>query len=345
MSVKVDSFTLPSPGSLIKRKLVFEADTPCALTKTLHIGYGIDALFARPAGVSITSVAANNPNIKLIFHVLTDSIKEPDLKRFSRLAAMYPNIAIHVYFIDNTFFAAFPTVPNISSATYYRLMLPLFLEGKAERLLYLDADIICQNAIDELTGMDISRYTVLAFDEDAELAQIPGFHLQNKHYFNAGVLLIDVEKWNSQDVSSDTRKILSSTEARAFKYLDQDALNVVLNNGRVGFLNSKWNKMIHYQDKPAPADTIFLHFYLQPKPWSISYESPNQHLYSRYMGMSPWADTPLQMPRNYKEMRLYGKKLWRKRLIGSSLHWYMKYLIKKFMYKLKLSPFNAVNVE
>ncbi len=339
------AFSPPPLDSIIRKKIVFENRAPCALDKTLHIGYGIDALFARPAGVSITSVAANNPDIKLIFHVLASSIKQGDLDRFRRLAEMYPNITVNVYLIDNGFFADYPIVLNLTSAMYYRLMLPLLLEGDAERLLYIDADIVCLGAIDELIAADLSQFVALTVDDTraAEAVHIPGFKLNYGRYFNSGVLLINVNEWQLQNVLLDTLNLLSSPDARALDFPDQDALNIVL-DGKTGVLDRKWNAMPDII-QPAPSDVVFLHFCRRPKPWSISYFGPNQHLYFRYMNVSPWAGTPLQMPRNHREMKLYALKLLKKGLIGSSLYWFMRSLVKKLTFKLKLAPYNSVIAE
>jgi lipopolysaccharide biosynthesis glycosyltransferase len=49
--------------------------------------------------------------------------------------------------------------------------------------------------------------------------------LKKKQYFNAGMLLINLDKWKQFDVS---KKCLSLLSKRVFKFNDQDVLNIVL---------------------------------------------------------------------------------------------------------------------
>lgn len=195
--------------------------------------------------------------------------------------------------------------------------------------------------------MEMGQYTIFAGREVEQIAstQVRKLRLQNDNYFNSGMLLFDINKWNSQKVFFDTVKFLSSKISGALEYPDQDALNIILDNGRVKFLDNKWNFILNDQNKAVPENTILLHFVTHPKPWSLRYEASHKDLYFHYMNMSPWADLRLQLPTNYREMRLYARQLWKKKMLANSIYWYGAYAVVKILYKLKLIPYNAVNLK
>lgn len=296
----------------------------------MHIGYGTDANYARATGISVISVAANNPHINLVFHIIASTINDADLPRFSRLTEQYPHIVINIYFIDDAYFNTFPCLSYFSVATYYRLMLPSLLRGKALRVLYLDGDVICIKAIDELLSMDMEQFPVLAAldTEDVNSPRIRALQLQTPHYFNSGVLLINIEKWHDHNITPAALKLLSSEFGQSFRYPDQDALNVVCNNGKVGFLAARWNNM-RTRNKPVADDTVFIHFATAPKPWSVAHGGPNRHFYEKYRDLSPWRDVLPQPPRNAREMHKYARLLWAQGLRRDSARWYWRYVAAK----------------
>ena len=56
-------------------------------------------------------------------------------------------------------------------------------------------------------------------------------------YFNSGVILIDVNKWNEANITECCIQLLSK---KRWKYLDQDILNIVLNK-KVVLLEERYN--------------------------------------------------------------------------------------------------------
>ncbi|MBD3698774.1 hypothetical protein IE982_13785 [Enterobacter hormaechei] len=61
-------------------------------------------------------------------------------------------------------------------------------------------------------------------------------------YFNSGVLYVDARTWNENKISHKVFECLLERGAD-FKYFDQDALNVVLNE-KIMFIDGKYNCQI-----------------------------------------------------------------------------------------------------
>lgn len=144
--------------------------------------------------------------------------------------------SIHVHQLPEQLFAKLPSTELFSKAIYYRLLAPYLLEREAT-ILYLDADIVCLNAFTDFYNSR-SAYTDIALvvSEGEHLAPTlaANIGLQGSNYFNSGMLLINVQRWLQENISDKTISILES-QGHKFKYMNQDALNIIL-EGKVRFV-------------------------------------------------------------------------------------------------------------
>jgi lipopolysaccharide biosynthesis glycosyltransferase len=150
-------------------------------------------------------------------------------------------------------FAGPPTV-------YFRLVVGELLPMEVKKAIYLDADIVVLGDLSGLWNMDMNGNLALAVPD----AYARAFHLgrmsrvvfkekirfePQSSYFNAGVLLIDVDGWRREEVGERAlRFILDYKQDLTFH--DQDALNCAM-QGRWGSLDLTWN----YHELP---DCLFL---------------------------------------------------------------------------------------
>ena len=134
------------------------------------------------------------------------------------------------------------------------------------------------------------------------------------------------------DVFNKVQKAISK-EPKKFRYLDQDALNLILTK-QINYINSKFNCLDI--NNINISDIILLHFAAHPKPWNIAfpiskaYNNFTKNLYKNYENQTPWKNTPLDMPRNYKEYKIYAKTLKNNSQYTKSIYWLLKYLVNKF---------------
>ena len=298
----------------------------------VHIAFGVDANFVRPMGVTITSLLINNKNENIVFHIFVNSIHEEDIERLKAVAIQYKT-TIRLYHIDKTVFDQLPSTWQYSHATYNRFLLGSVLHGVADRVLYLDADIVCVGEIRELMDTELGNNVIAVVQEEETQfirKQIDKLKLKNGKYFNAGMLCIDINKWNEYDVSNKAMQLLIENYGR-FNLLDQDALNVIL-DGKVKFISAKWDFMCNLEKKIAeiPADTILIHYTSREKPWHRWCIHPLAITFTQYANQSLWRDVPLDSkPRSYKEMKMLGRTLLHERDFMNSLYWYFKYAQEK----------------
>lgn len=307
----------------------------------IHIGYGIDNNFARCTATSIYSFIKNNPKQNFIFHIIAHNLSDYDKEKFEILSKNN-NTNIFIYEIDATIFNNFPTQFSWPTATYFRFLLPVILNDIG-KILYIDADVICLKSAQELFDINLDNYIIGAVSEskitNSERNKILG--LNDHIYFNAGVLLINIKKWNEFDVFNKSIAVLNK-HRKILTCLDQDILNIVL-TGNIKYLDKKfnWLNWWNYQsiNDSIQKDIILMHFTAHPKPWNLAWNvSPictsfNKNIYKIYEDMTPWKNTPLVPPKNYKEMEHFSKDLRKKGYYLNSLKWYLNYLISKIISK------------
>lgn len=304
-----------------------------------HIVFGIDNDFIRPLGVLMTSIIENNKNESVAFHIISKYISKENRKIIKQFA-IENNISIYIYIIDETIFNDLPTTSYITKAMYNRFLIPLILKDIADKVLYLDADIVCLNSIKDLKKVNIDDMVVAVIEESNDYVvkkRVKDLGLTSKKYFNSGVLYININNWISKDINN---KIINyAKSAKNMIFPDQDILNVVLEKDCL-YIDKKYNYTFDVRYKPnryiydLPKDIVFLHYVGKYKPWQKWCMHPVKNFFEKYSKISLWKDIPLDEPKTYKQMKHMGKSysIYNKRL--KSIYWYLKYAVYKIKSKL-----------
>ena len=121
---------------------------------------------------------------------------------------------------------------HVSSATYFRLFLSDYIDGTIDSLIYLDADFICvnknhsilKNKVNLLAKSNSVIACTTEFEEDSP-ENLNRFGLDPVEYFNAGLMIIDYQKWNKTNTSEELIDGLNQNSF-SLKFWDQDLLNI-----------------------------------------------------------------------------------------------------------------------
>ena len=304
---------------------------------SFHIAFCVDNRYFRAMGATIASIVANNPGRHFTFHVLAFEASDDHRARLARLETMYP-VKTELHLIDPQSFRQFSHFlgnSHYSLSIFTRLLIPTVLRGKADRVLYLDADILCVGLLDEIIALDVSDdIAVVVPDAPVTTARrVAALALPHAEYFNSGVMLINIEKWIAAGITEQVMEVLLDS-TRELRFTDQDALNIVL-NGRARYISPRWNylyDLIHDLNVNKIAmrplgKAALIHFAGAVKPWTDWSGHDARHLFRKYSMLSPWADIPLDPePRNTKEMRMHSRFLFRQGKPLRSFRWYLRYL-------------------
>lgn len=311
-----------------------------------HIAFCIDDRFFMPMGVTIASIIANNPEQHFTFHILAFDIPQEQINR-AKQYERNPKIKIHFHPINLNNFSQFDSYiahSPYSLATFVRLVVPMVLADYCDKVLYLDADILCVGALNDLIKFDISDYTAAGVPDVnvIQQRQIKSLNLQHGRYFNAGMLLINIPTWLKNGITQKALQILNDKKI-ALPFNDQDCLNLVL-DGQVRYTSYRWNylynisanmkannKKLVYMQK-----TGIVHFAGNVKPWADWIEHEVVTLFKKHHALSPWKDIPLDnTPKTTKELRMNAHFMMTQKKPLQAVKWYTKYLIADHQKKSK----------
>ncbi|RWR03193.1 lipopolysaccharide 1,2-glucosyltransferase [[Pantoea] beijingensis] len=313
--------------------------------KSLNIAYGIDKNFLFGAAVSITSIILNNKDINLNFHIFTDYESDEFSIKCNELAEEN-KISISVYYISSDFFSMLPISNAWSIATYYRFIAFEYLSEKIDSVLYLDADVMCKGSLLELLNYNFFERYAAVIPDVAEIREKTGERLKNSElnhsYFNAGVMLVKLNKWKENGFFEKALSLLLDKNNK-FQFFDQDVLNL-LYVGNVQFLSNNFNCIYGIKQELKNRDitryketitesTKLIHYIGVTKPWNTWADYPSAQYFVRPWKLSPWADQPLVGARTPKQFK---KKSRHERLQGkyaTSIISYIQYLLAKLKSK------------
>lgn len=310
------------------------------LEKPLHICYGIDQNFLFGCGISITTILTNNTESNFVFNIFIDEINDAQLIKIRDLAECYHS-CIDVYIINCDRLQSFPTTKNWSIATYFRFIIGDYFIGREDRIVYMDADIMCKGSIRELLSLDLNNKAAAVVPErDSEWWKKRANSLEcntlENGYFNAGFMLLNISMWAQENVSAKALAILSdSNMVKKLSYLDQDIFNIIL-AGKVEFLNIKYNTQfsLNYELKnnvvnPINDDTILIHYVGPTKPWHAWAEYPSAQVFTVAKEKSPWKNSKLMQPINANYARYCAKHYFKQGRVIGGIKAYLRYFYLK----------------
>jgi lipopolysaccharide biosynthesis glycosyltransferase len=301
------------------------------LESKVQIAYGVDCNFIRPMGISMTSILEHNPDAQ--FHVFLDNILDADRERIRKTVEKYQT-SCTLYYVDPHILKAFPVRGTWSVAVYFRFFTAEALYGKYERLLYVDADVLCTGDISPLFSFDMEGNIIAAVSDPsfADLADKKK-HMQRigskgTDYFNAGIILIDLERWHEEDISNKAIQLLTEEPERWKIAQDQDVLNV-LTAGQVYWMDDGYNYRATFADS-YDEHVKLVHYSGSPKPWTEFYFSQaDVSPFEKVRQDSQWKNIPLQAPKTAREKRFMSKKCLFQKKYCSFILWQLRYLWEK----------------
>ncbi|TCT44966.1 DUF4422 domain-containing protein [Martelella mediterranea] len=191
----------------------------------------------------------------------------------------------------------------ISIATYYRLVMHAYLPETVKKAIYLDADTIVIDPIEELWSTSMDGHPVAGAPDDAGFLQARRLQLTSHHrYFNAGIMLFDIAKFRAMDLQNEIISAFRKHGAYIVSQ-DQDILNILFEQN-TKMLHLRWNAGSRiYRANPlepsydeqeafeAASDPAIVHFTDKRKPWHLKCTHPLTELYWDYRNETPWAET------------------------------------------------------
>ena len=284
----------------------------------MNILFSSDDNYARHMGVAIYSILLHNMDVDTIrIFVIDNRISQQNIEKLKSEVQEFKNADIRFFPFDKYenqlhLNLAWP----ISLSSYARLFIGEVLPEEIGRVIYMDCDIVVDGSLKELWDEDLEGNCLGAIQDvvPSKTKTAVGL-LPDQSYFNAGVLLIDMNRWRNRYIGKKCLNFLNSHEGR-ISHHDQGVLNGIL-CGQWKRLPLKYNVMtIHFilsqnkikrlfKDEAVFYDVLeiedavnnpcILHFTpsLTNRPWEKNCCHPLRYKYCQLLLNTPWEKTPL----------------------------------------------------
>ena len=165
---------------------------------------------------------------------------------------------------------------HVTRATFYRLYLPSILPEEVNSIVYLDIDTLVVESIRVLFTASLGESLIGAVDHFSPHEELRLWGDVGGTYFNAGVLLINLQKWRHENVEAIFQDILRSQSSR-IRWWDQDVLNIAFKDQWLRipmWFNSHFS--VHQLAGPSEfkSKAKLIHYAGATKPWNN--QSQNQ---------------------------------------------------------------------
>lgn len=249
----------------------------------MNILVTLDSNYVYPLCVMLRSLAETNRNGSFDVYVAHSSLTDSDFSRISN-ALSGVQARVHSITVGDGFFEDAPKLARTSKETYYRLLIGEILPREVHRILYIDPDTVINKSLDEFYNLDLGG-NILAGG-----THVYGIHRKiniarlklkkTSCYVNAGVMLIDLDKWRQTVTSKKIFDFISENQKKLV-LADQDVINVLFEDKMLAVDERIYNldekTYCYYSLKPFAKDrisldwvrknTVIIHFNGKHKPW------------------------------------------------------------------------------
>jgi lipopolysaccharide biosynthesis glycosyltransferase len=261
------------------------------MAERIVIACASDDRYVRPLSAMLRSVIDNlGDGYAASVYVLQSGIGEAD--REAVTSGWPPHVIAHWVDADTSAFAGLPLWGRMPISTYFKLGLGDFLPLAEGRAIWLDCDVIALDDVAELwhtplggkvigaaqdavvplvsSRYGIARYRELGMSPDAK-------------YFNAGVMLVDLDAWRNHGVRGRAVDYLKRCGS-SVTFWDQEGLNAAL-AGAWSEMDSRWNFNASIPGAHAGGSELpsIVHFAGGLKPWRFRTRDELRSLYYVYL--------------------------------------------------------------
>lgn len=279
--------------------------------EVIPIFFAVDDGYMPCLAVALESLIENaSRNYYYSIKVLYTSVNEENKRKINK----YKRDNVSIEFVDLNYYIEkvkdkLYTRDYYTKTTYFRLFIAN-LYPQYTKAIYLDSDITVLGDISELYNVDIGDNLIAAAPDDViqttkvfqEYAEKVVGVSDYRNYFNAGILLMNLDEFRKFDFQDKFLYLLETIKFTVAQ--DQDYLNRLC-KGKVKIIDKGWDRMpIATDDYPIEKIKI-IHYNLADKPWrydNIRYEE----FFWKYAKRTEYYDYICQLKENYTEEQRFN---------------------------------------
>jgi lipopolysaccharide biosynthesis glycosyltransferase len=281
-----------------------ESSVVAAAKERISVLFCCDPDYYQHLSVALVSLLENNKSNLFDINLISSQKDSAAEKKLSTSTSRFENFNLQLYYRSIEDISRWHTSFHIKSETYLRLFATYILPRNLEKTLYLDADLVVIDDLSDLWKTDLGDYALAAAPDPFGASRRGPLGMPSDTcYVNAGVLLLNLAKWRSDNLSARLADYIER-EGSNLLFHDQDAINAVLHRA-IKPLSYRWNyqaKMLRPPRFNALADRAaireagrspaIIHYTSARKPWLFVMAMPAKRLYRRYLRMTEWRSAP-----------------------------------------------------
>lgn len=256
------------------------------MKKFINIVFASDNNYAQHTAVAMASVLLNTkvPE-KIKFFLIDDNIEQENknkiLATITKLKGNIEFVKIKNNNLENCYVSG-----ELSRASYFRLDIANILDTEVSKIIYLDCDLLVYDDIEKMWNIDMHNKPIAATCDYGIMAskrirkqkyECIGLPFDAK-YFNAGVLMMDLELWRKKGYASE---VISLAMNNRYPNHDQDALNK--------FFMYNWQEIPLRWDVIPPVFNLFMKILLKSDLRAKAIEAKlNPAIFHYAGGYKPW---------------------------------------------------------
>lgn len=279
--------------------------------------------YARHLGATLISVLRNSKE-RWDVYIVYKNLSEKSKKNIEIICKDYGTKVIFIEIEErNLKDFKIGAGTHLDIIVFARLFVPEILKN-IKKAIYLDCDVIVQKPLEELYNMDLKNKSigVILDGKKDQISSLKRLNLSlERTYFNAGVMLMDLEKIRANGKFNRTIDYCLNPD-RELQLNEQDGLNIIFEND-YEIAPTIWNYTHgNSEENNFYIDEIgIIHYTGSIKPWDCRSISPFKKIYWRYLDLTPW--------RGYEEENRSIKNILKRELTK------FKLFTRKYRYKLK----------
>ncbi len=260
-----------------------------------------DDNYAMPLAVTMRSALEHlATNRKIVFFIIDGGIKEQNKQKILKSVKSEQCYVKWLAKPDERRLGADVWISgHITIASYYRLFLVELLPDQYKKIIYLDCDLVVKKDLGQLWDMEMGESYLLGVPD----YKIPYLSSPDCKYFNAGVLVINLQKWRANNITDKVNKYLQKNKGY-ITFHDQDVLNTLF-AGNWGELDPRWNHQsidtidqgLMWKEDKFPEDiykyqhykSYIIHYTSPKKPWNTLEKCPRNDEFFHYVDKTAWS--------------------------------------------------------
>ena len=280
----------------------------------MNIVYTTDERFLPQTAASVTSVCENNKKAGTIsFYILCLGVSREAKQKLCAHVRSYEtgHCVRNVFFTELEEMSAYFDFDFDTSGwnpiVLARLLMGRILPVNVHRVLYLDGDTIVRRSLHRLWKTELGDCVLGAcMEPTCSLKRKEEMGLSGRPYCNAGVLLVDLDRFRTLGTGEEIIAYYRANNGRLFAN-DQDAINGSQKE-RIRVLSPSYNYYNTYDiyryrllkkncDYPVPSrkemerirrNPCIVHFLGEERPWRKGNTHRFRDEYLHYLSLSPW---------------------------------------------------------